>query len=118
MKSQRVVFTLVVLSLIIAASVLAYADCPHDTATVKSLRDCVTHAAAEGHIDTAGITKSLLAKLDAAQAAVDRDQRSVAINHLEAFIHEVQAQAGKHIDAEHAGHLVEHANRVLQALSE
>jgi hypothetical protein len=111
------VFTLVVLSLIIAASVLAYA-CPHDTATVQALRECVTHAASEGHIDTAGITKSLLAKLDAAQAAVDRDQRSVAINHLEAFIHDVKAQAGKHIDAEHAAHLVEHATGVIQALSE
>ncbi len=35
MKSQRVVFTLVVLSLIVAASVMAYADCPHDTGTVQ-----------------------------------------------------------------------------------
>ncbi len=118
MKSQRVVFTLVVLSLIVAASVMAYADCPHDTGTVQGLRECVTHAASYGHIDNAGITKSLLAKLDAAQGAVDRGQPSVAINHLEAFIREVQAQAGKHIDAEHAGHLVAHATSVIEALLE
>ncbi len=33
-----------------------------------------------------------------------------------AFIHEVQAQVGKHIEQEHAEHLVMHAQVVIQAL--
>jgi len=63
------------------------------------------------------VANSLLAKLDAAQAAVDRGQTSVAINKLQAFINEVQAQAGKHIDSMHAQHMVMHAQLVIQALS-
>jgi hypothetical protein len=43
-------------------------------------------------------------------------QTSVAINDLQAFIHEVQTQAGKHIDALHAQHMVIHAQLVIQAL--
>ena len=120
MKSQVVVFTAVVFSLMVAGFVLAHDNhtCPHDTGTVQGLRDCVTHAASEGHIDNPGVAKSLLAKLDAAQAAVDRDQPAVAINNLQAFIREVQAQSGKHIDAEHAGHLAAHATGLIEALSE
>ncbi len=62
------------------------------------------------------MTNSLLAKLDAAQAAEDRGQTGTAINLLGAFIHEVQAQAGKHIEATHAEHMVMHAQMVIQAL--
>lgn len=35
---------------------------------------------------------------------------------LNTIIHEVQAQAGKHIEQEHAQHLVLHAQMVMQAL--
>src|SRR6266852_9334902 len=90
-------------------------DCVH-APTISSLRTCVQHAADEGFIDNQGVTNSLLAKLDAAQAAQDRGQTSEAINQLDAFIYEVQAQAGKHIDPMHAQHLVMHAQMVIQAL--
>ena len=90
-------------------------DCVH-APTISSLRTCVQHAADQGFIDNQGVTNSLLAKLDAAQAAQDRGQTSLAINQLDAFIHEVQAQAGKHIDPMHAQHLVMHAQMVIQAL--
>jgi hypothetical protein len=90
-------------------------ECVH-APTISSLRTCVQLAADEGFIDNQGVTNSLLAKLDAAQAALDRGQTGVAINLLIAFIHEVQAQAGKHIVQEHASHLVEHAQLVIQAL--
>src|SRR5437773_2402352 len=72
------------------------------TPTIASLTTCVEHAASQGLITSHGVTNSLLTKLDAAQAALDRGQTSVAINELQAFIHEVQAQAGKHIDSMHA----------------
>jgi hypothetical protein len=62
------------------------------------------------------VTQSRLAKLDATQAAVDRHQPDVAVKVLGACIHEVEAQAGEHIEAEHAQHLVEHAQLVIQTL--
>ena len=86
------------------------------TPTIASLTTCVEHAAQQGFIDNQGVTNSLLAKLDAARAALDRGQTSVAINDLQAFIYEVKAQAGKHIDALHAQHMVLHAQLVIQAL--
>jgi hypothetical protein len=90
-------------------------ECVH-APTISSLRTCVQHAADEGFIDNQGVTNSLLAQLDAAQAALDHGQTGAAINLLNAFIHEVQAQAGKHIEQEHAQHLVLHAQMVIQAL--
>jgi hypothetical protein len=86
------------------------------TPTIASLATCVEHATSQGIITSQGVANSLLAKLDAAQTALDRGQTSAAINNLQAFIHEVQAQAGKHIDAMHAQHMVMHAQLVIQAL--
>lgn len=90
-------------------------ECVH-APTISSLRTCVQHAADEGFINNQGVTNSLLAQLDAAQAALDHGQTGAAINLLNAFIHEVQAQTGKHIEQEHAQHLVMHAQMVIQAL--
>jgi hypothetical protein len=84
--------------------------------TIQSLRDCVHHAEAVGAIDNIGIASSLLAKLSAAQAAVDRGQPAVATNLLRAFINQVQAQAGVHISQPHADHMVLHATMVIQEL--
>ena len=90
-------------------------DCVHQP-TIASLTACVQQAVAEGLIDNQGVSNSLLAKLDAAQTAQDRGQTGTAINLLDAFIHEVQAQAGKHIEATHAEHMVMHAQMVIQVL--
>jgi hypothetical protein len=87
-----------------------------DTPTVQALHHCVLHAVEMGHIDNAGVARSLLAKLDGAQAALDRNQPAVAVNKLQAFIREVQAQAGRHIQAEHAAHMIMHAENVIAAL--
>ena len=106
-------------SLTLLAAPSAHAEqtdsCPH-LATIQSLRECVQQMSAEGVIDNQGIAQSLLAKLDAAQAAVDRGQPAVAINVLEAFVAEVTAQADNHIAEPHADHLIMHARLVLQAL--
>ena len=118
MRFPFIVLTIVALSLAIAAPVVAHEGdtCAHDVATVAALRECVEHAAHHGHIDNAGVARSLLATLDAAQSAVDQGRNATAIRHLEAFIHEVEAQAGKHIVAEHADHLIEHTEAVIQTL--
>jgi FIMAH domain-containing protein len=91
--------------------------CAQDMTTITSLQMCVRHAAQMGAIDNQGVTNSLLAKLNAAQAAADRGQFEVAVNGLQAFSQEVRAQRGQHIDAEHADHMLMHAEMVIMALS-
>ena len=117
MRLLFVTLTLVVLGLVapIPARAQAIDDCPH-APTIQSLRACVQHAAEHGHIDNRGIARSLLAKLDAAQAALDRGEAAVAVNQLNAFVRELHAQAGKHIVPEHAEHLRAHAQEVIRAL--
>lgn len=87
-----------------------------DMTSIASLHHCVMHAQEEGHIDNAGIATSLLKKLDAAQAAEARGRVAVAVNNLEAFIHAVEGQLGKHIDAMHGDHMIDHAKAVIAAL--
>jgi hypothetical protein len=84
--------------------------------TVQSLRECVLHARAIGAIDSAGVTTSLLAKLDVAQSALNSDHPRIAVGLLRAFLREVEAQAGKHIAQPHANDLEAHARLVIQAL--
>lgn len=99
------------------ASAQGSASCP-DEATIASLQACVQHAAQAGLIDNQGVVQSLLVKLNAAQAAADRGQPGVAAHAVQAFSYEVLAQRGKHIDAEHADHMLTHAQLVMQALGE
>lgn len=87
-------------------------------ATIASLQACVQHAAGGGFIGSQGVTGSLLAKLDAAQAALDRGQPSVAVHLIQSFMREVSAQSGQHIDVLHAEHMIAHAQLVIQALEE
>lgn len=116
---RYVTFVLVVVSLLSVTPVFASEgeQCLHPEHTIQALRDCVAHAAEMGHINNQGVAKSLLAKLDAAQAALDHEQTQVVVATLEAFIHEVEAQAGKHIEAVHADHMIMHAQHVIHGLS-
>ena len=118
MKRYLPILGILAALLLTSAPVLA-ADamtCDHTGTTIASLHDCVMHAYDMGHITNNGAANSLLAKLDAAQAALDRGQPGVAVSLLHAFIDEVNAQAGKLIVADHAIHLVEHAGNVIKAL--
>ncbi len=116
MKWLLVFVTVCVVSLLAALPALAEETMPCDQTTVQSLTDCVQHAADMGHIDNAGLVTSLLAKTSAAQAAVDRGDNATAVQILQAFILQVQAQAGQHIDAAHAAHMVTHAQNVIAML--
>lgn len=113
-----VVLLLIVLNLlsVLPAAASDELRCPSHAPLIASLRECVAHAHPMGHITNQGILKSLLAKLDAAQAAVDRGQSEAAVAQLEAFIHEVEAQAGKHIDTHHAEPMITHAREVINKL--
>jgi hypothetical protein len=121
MKIASIVLVLLVLSLTVLSPAPALAQeedhCDHEAQTIESLRHCVEHAYAEGHITNAGVYQSLVRLIDAAQAALDRGQTSVAIDLLQAFIYTVEAQAGRTIEEPHASHLLEHTNAVLAALS-
>jgi hypothetical protein len=118
MKRLLPILGIVAALLLVAAPAFAAEDhaCDHNGTTIESLHHCVMHAYGMGHITNAGVRDSLLAKLDAAQAAFDRGQTGVAVSQLRAFINEANAQAGKAILAEHARHLVEHARNVIAAL--
>ncbi len=65
--------------------------------TPESLKGDVNDLLGLGCIDK--ISPSLIAKIDAAQKLIGKGQIQAAINILSALISEVQAQAGKHIDA-------------------
>ena len=116
MRALIVVLAVLALSLVAFRPAAAAEMDMCGEATIQSLHDCVMHAYEMGHIDNAGVAASLEAKINAAQAAVDRGQLAVAVNQLNAFIHEVQAQAGRHIEAEHAAHMIMHAEQVITAL--
>lgn len=114
------VFVLVALLAVVAVGPAAAAEehqCPHDANTIESLHHCVAHALEMGHITNDGVGNALLAKLDGAQAALDRGQTAVAVNKLNAFINQVQAQSGVHIDPMHAEHMVMHAQMVIATLT-
>jgi hypothetical protein len=118
MKRWLFIFMAMALSLLAVSPVLAQEDmgCTHEVATIASLRECVVHAREMGHIDNDGVARSLLNKLDQAQAKLDRGQVNKAIDKLEDFVEKVEKQSGKHIDPMHAEHLIEHAQMVTAAL--
>ena len=118
---KKVLFAILigVLCLTIAVPTFAQEDamCPgHGGDTIASLKLCVDHAYAEGHITSAATYWTLVVKLNVAQAAIQRGHPSVAVRVLGAFIHQVRAQSGKTIHTEHAVHLIEHTQRVIAAL--
>jgi hypothetical protein len=79
--------------------------------TISDLRDDVSNM--DFH---RGIERSLLAQLGAAGSSVDRGNTSSACGQLGAFINSVEAQRGKHIDAEQADELIGAANQVRDDL--
>ena len=92
MRMLMTAVVLVAVALLGAPKILAQEMCPGTemTPTIASLASCVERSLAIGLIDSAGVANSLLAKLDAAQAAQDREQVIVAIRLLEAFINEAR----------------------------
>ena len=84
------------------------------SATSQSLVDSVNRFYDEGQIDNDGVYVSLLSKLNVIQSALDKGKTSLAINTLQAFINDVNAQSGKHITAEAATLLVADAQWVVE----
>jgi len=85
-------------------------------ATVDSLIVSVNVFDSQKKIDDPNTTKGLLGKLNDARQALQRGSNSVAINKLQDFIDQVNAQSGRHITAEAAQILVADAQYVSGSL--
>ena len=119
---MKTILRFVILMAIFTSMLLVFSqddthECPHSGATIANLQGCVNHAAEMGHIDNQGIVSALQAKLNAAQSALNRGQTNVTVSNLNAFINLVQAQSGKHIESQHASHMIQHARDVIAAIS-
>jgi len=84
--------------------------------TIDELKTEIERLGSEDEIDNQGIVTSLLAKLDAAQKLIGDGKTDQALNLLNAFMNEAQAQSGKHITPEAAETLIESAEYVLSNL--
>jgi len=84
--------------------------------TIDSLIDLVEEFYDLGYIDDADIKESLLNKLYAAKAKIERSQVKTAQNILGAFIHHCEAQYGKHITSAAAETLISEAEHVINNL--
>jgi hypothetical protein len=123
LKDQRRYFVALAVSAVLAASIISsnatavYAhdgeECPR---TLDTLADCVTHHWEDGEIYSDGVYKSLISKVNAAVQARDNGNTDTAVNILEAFINQVQAQDGKKIAPEAAEHMVHHATEAIEKL--
>ena len=71
-----------------------------------------------GWIDNQGVVNSLDAKLDNAKKQLERDNKTAAINQLEAFVNEVEAQKDKHLSNEAYALLKFNAEYLIKKLSE
>jgi hypothetical protein len=80
---------------------------------IEGLIACKERCFASGGIDNRGVANSLGQKLEAAKAALDRGKTSVAVNILNAFVNELEAQSGKHISPRCADLLIGYANRLI-----
>ena len=67
------------------------------TASASGTTSVIGTLLAAGCIDNAGIANALTSKLAAAQSAISAGNAQTAINILNAFIDQLEAQAGKHI---------------------
>ena len=81
--------------------------------TPDSIKCDVNQFLQSGAIKNKGNADSLLAKLDAAAAARARGQCSTAANIYRAFINELQAQSGKHVDAAAAAIMIADAQYLI-----
>jgi hypothetical protein len=77
---------------------------------IGDIEEDVRAAAQTGLIDNKGLANSLLQKLEAAAAATARGDSEVAKNILSAFLSEVTAQSGKHIQIDAAHLFVDDVN--------
>jgi hypothetical protein len=86
---------------------------PVSCASIAALKSKITAYAASGEIK-GNLVNALFAKLDAAQASLDRGNVNSFEGQMNAFINQVEAQKGKGISAAVADDLIQMAGAILQ----
>jgi hypothetical protein len=93
--------------------------------TPESIKEDVRYFRSIGQVKNDGLANSLLAKLNAAADAIARDNCPTATNIYNAFIHHLNAQSGKGVDATAAAiliadaqYLIEHCDRFAPHLGD
>lgn len=84
---------------------------------VKGLSAVIVEAEKLGWLKTAGLFRSLEAKLEAASKKLESDDRKTALNILNALLNEVEAQKGKNLSAEAYALLYYNLDYILKQLS-
>jgi hypothetical protein len=82
--------------------------------TPGSMLRNLERAMREGHIKNGGLLNSLQSKLEAADAAAERGQCHTERNVLNAFIHEMEAQRGRGVEAGIADRLIAFARDLIE----
>lgn len=117
MKLLLISATLLAALLLAGVAPVFAQDMTCDMTTISGLYTCVQHAQSEGFISNAGVATGLLRQVAAAQSAYDNGKIAAAVRILQGFTATVNAQSGKTIDAEHAGHMIMHAQMLIEAIS-
>ena len=81
--------------------------------TPESIKEDVNYYLAAGDFKNKGMANSLLAKLNSAAHAIERDHCHTAINIYNAFIHELNAQSGKGVDPTAAAIMIADAEYLI-----
>jgi hypothetical protein len=87
------------------------------TTDIASLLRDLDEACEGGDIAPRGICRSLQAKLQAAEAALERGQPRTAVNQLRAFLAQLKAQRSKHVSEAAYQRLKSGAEALIAALS-
>lgn len=83
--------------------------------SASGLADTLEGLAAEGMVDQQ-LAHSLLVKLDAADASIDRDKICAAIGQVIAFMNQMNAQIGKKVSQQAGNQTIEYAQSVISFL--
>ena len=78
-----------------------------DSAIIEMLLEYIIEANENGDIDNSGVANSLISKLETAQKQLEAEKPKQAVNALNAFLNELDAQQGKHISDEVYNYLKE-----------
>ena len=89
---------------------------PLPEVTIDTLIAQVEDFYEQGEIDEAGIRDSLIDKLTAAKAQIEKGKTATAKNILGALINHLEAQSGKHISTMAAGILIQNAQFLIDNL--
>ena len=86
------------------------------SATIGGMAKVISAFSASGDINSSGIVTALSSKLNVAQNFIDSGDNQTAINVMDAFIYQVQAQSGKHISTAAANALILDAQAVMNTV--